>query len=67
VTADLSNISGTLEKKYGPRGVYWKLGFEIGIFFGGTELAARLYWKDKWVSWLTYMLFVLVTNFSSPW
>jgi hypothetical protein len=46
IRADLSILSGHLEKRRGPRGDYWSLSFEIGILFGSTELAAMLIWKD---------------------
>jgi hypothetical protein len=46
IMADLSEISGYLEKHSGPRGDYWTVNFEVGILFGSTELAAILIWKD---------------------
>jgi len=47
VEADLSGLSGALEKCHGPRGVYWKLEYDIGLMFGATELAAILFWKEN--------------------
>jgi hypothetical protein len=46
IRADLSTLSGHLEKHRGPKGDYWGLSFEIGILFGSTELAAMLIWTD---------------------
>ncbi|KAG8793238.1 hypothetical protein FRC12_003455 [Ceratobasidium sp. 428] len=46
VEADLSGIGGTLEKRAGPDGDYYKLAFTIALQFGGTELRAFLEWEE---------------------
>jgi hypothetical protein len=53
IKADLSNMAGTLEECIGPRGIYWRANFEVGILFGGTELAAKLFWKASNVRVIT--------------
>lgn len=48
VAADLQNLKGILERKYSATtGVYWKLGFQVCIRFGGTEISAYLEWVQN--------------------
>jgi hypothetical protein len=47
IEGDLSNLAGALKQFNGPRGIYWRLDFEVGILFGTTELAAVLIWKEN--------------------
>jgi hypothetical protein len=45
--ADLSGLSGALSKTYGPKGVYWRVDFQIGILFGKSEVGALIIWKEN--------------------
>jgi len=56
IVADLSNMAGALKKRRGNRGNYWIANFEVGILFGGTELVAKLFWKDSDVRVITSAL-----------
>jgi len=47
LSADLSGMSGGLERQRGPAGAYWVLNFSIGIEFGGVELQAYIEWVEK--------------------
>ncbi|CAE6533900.1 unnamed protein product [Rhizoctonia solani] len=48
VTADLQNLAGALEKKWGMGGsVFWELRFNVCIRFGGVELEAYLEWEEE--------------------
>jgi hypothetical protein len=63
ITADLSNLSGALERKDGQSGkTYWYLGFDVCIRFGGTELEAFLEWKE-FVSKAHRSVFLLAHQF----
>ena len=46
ISADLSGLSGALEKRRGSDGTYWALKYKVGIQFGGTELQAYLEWTQ---------------------
>ncbi|KAF9505925.1 hypothetical protein BS47DRAFT_1399934 [Hydnum rufescens UP504] len=50
LSANLSSMSGALEQKRGPRGVFWVLNFSVGIEFGGVELQAHVEWVEKGVT-----------------
>jgi len=47
IKADMSNLSGALERVSGTKGIWWQLNYEIGIQFGATELSAKMYWKEN--------------------
>ncbi|KAF9513160.1 hypothetical protein BS47DRAFT_1485791 [Hydnum rufescens UP504] len=47
LSADLSRISGGLERLRGPDGAFWVLNFSIGIEFGGVELQAYVEWVEN--------------------
>ncbi|KAG8716979.1 hypothetical protein FRC09_014937 [Ceratobasidium sp. 395] len=46
VKADLSGMSGALQKKSGPDGDYYEHIFTVVLQFGGTELRAFLEWEE---------------------
>jgi hypothetical protein len=47
LSADLSGMSGGLERRWGAAGAFWVLNFSIGIEFGGVELQAYVEWVEK--------------------
>lgn len=49
VTADLSNLQNSLARCEGPDGPFWALHYDVGLFFGSTELTAVILWKDSQV------------------
>lgn len=51
ITADLSNLSGALERRIGVQErKYWRVHFDICIRFGGTELEAYLEWVEEGIT-----------------
>jgi hypothetical protein len=46
IRADLSNMNKGLQQYSGPRGAYYLVEFQLGILFGSTELAAKVFWED---------------------
>lgn len=50
VTADLSNMRDSLTEFHGPSGPFWAVYFDVGMFFGSTELTAMIMWRDPNVS-----------------
>ncbi|KEP47397.1 heat shock 70 kDa protein 12A [Rhizoctonia solani 123E] len=51
VTANLQNLSGALEMKFGAGGrVYWQLRFSLCIRFGGVELEAFIEWEENGIT-----------------
>ena len=47
LSADLSGMSGGLERRRGRQGAYWVLNFSVAIEFGGVELQAYIEWVEK--------------------
>ncbi|KIM19377.1 hypothetical protein M408DRAFT_31280 [Serendipita vermifera MAFF 305830] len=48
--ADLSALAGGLQVKNGPRGKrFYRVDYDVCIYFGGTQLGAKLQWKEKGV------------------
>lgn len=47
IHADLSGLYPFLQRRPGKHGVvYWRVEYDILIEFGGTQLKARLQWKE---------------------
>lgn len=48
LTADLSAIAPSLQQKRVLHGkMYYQVEFDVCVFFGGTQVRARLQWYDK--------------------
>jgi hypothetical protein len=48
LNADLSALAGALEIVNGPRGTrFYRVDFEVCVYFGGTQLRATLQWKEN--------------------
>lgn len=46
--ADLSALSGGLQIRNGPRGTkFYRAEYDVCIYFGGTQLYAKMQWKEK--------------------
>lgn len=46
IKANLSGIQNSLQRKVGPKGVYYRVDFDVVVRFGGTQLQARLQWEE---------------------
>ncbi|KIM20653.1 hypothetical protein M408DRAFT_333864 [Serendipita vermifera MAFF 305830] len=50
LNADLSALAGGLQIKSGPRGrKFYRVDYEVCVYFGGTQLRAKLQWREKGV------------------
>lgn len=50
LNADLSALAGGLQIKSGPRGTsFYRVDYEVCVYFGGTQLRAKLQWKEEGV------------------
>ncbi|KIM25132.1 hypothetical protein M408DRAFT_316623 [Serendipita vermifera MAFF 305830] len=47
LTANLSGLKYSLQRKIGPKGEYYQVEFWVAVQFGGTQLHARLQWKER--------------------
>ncbi|PVF91296.1 hypothetical protein CPB86DRAFT_878600 [Serendipita vermifera] len=47
IQADLSNIKPS--QRSGPKGAFWRIDFEVAIFFEGAKMKARLEWMENGV------------------
>jgi hypothetical protein len=46
--ADLSQLAGGIQTRTGPRGKrFYQVDYEVCVYFGGTQLQAKLQWKEK--------------------
>jgi hypothetical protein len=66
--ADLSSLAGALQPQNGKKRIFKKDGnpfyrvdYDVCVYFGGTQLRANLQWKDK-VSTLASPLVSLLTK-----
>ncbi|KIM26376.1 hypothetical protein M408DRAFT_330567 [Serendipita vermifera MAFF 305830] len=51
LNANLSPLVGGLQVKDGPRGTkFYRVDYDVCIYFGGTQLRAKLEWKEKGVA-----------------
>ena len=47
VNADIAELVKTLRPQRGPRGLYYRLEFDIILSFGLTELKAQVAWMES--------------------
>jgi hypothetical protein len=48
LSADLSSLAGALQIQTGPhRERFYRVDYDVCVYFGGTQLRAKLQWKDK--------------------
>ncbi|KIM26377.1 hypothetical protein M408DRAFT_330568 [Serendipita vermifera MAFF 305830] len=50
LNADLSALEGGLQMMNGPRGTkFYRVDYNVCVYFGGTQIRAKLQWKEKGV------------------
>ncbi|KIM26383.1 hypothetical protein M408DRAFT_192539 [Serendipita vermifera MAFF 305830] len=48
LNANLSTLAGGLQIKNGPRGKrFYRVDYDVCVYFGGTQLRAKLEWKER--------------------
>ena len=47
ITADLSGLAGTLQKRKCAAGPYWTINYDLAIKFCDTEFQAFVQWTEK--------------------
>jgi hypothetical protein len=48
LNADLSQLAGGLQIKAGPVGTrFYRVDFDVCVYFGGTQLHAKIQWKER--------------------
>lgn len=62
LSANLSALAGGLQIKHGPHGVkFYRVDYDVCIYFGGTQLHAKLQWKEGVSAWASHNASVLTT------